>query len=158
MNRDGEPRGLVALSALAGLALQTLPLPALLAPARPAVLILVVIWWSLMAPRAGGLTLAFCAGLALDVFKGAVLGQFALATSLVGYITIRQHLLVRYRPPLELMLFAAALLTLWEIVLWIIDGWAGSSMRGATRWLHLPVSALSWFIVAGILGRLHRPP
>jgi hypothetical protein len=30
-------------------------------------------------------------------------------------------------------------------------------MRGATRWLHLPVSAVCWFAVAGILGRLHRP-
>jgi rod shape-determining protein MreD len=157
MSRDGEPRGLVVVSALVGLLLQTLPLPALIAPARPAVLVLVVIWWSLMAPRAGGLTLAFLAGLALDVFKGAVLGQFALATALVGYIAIRQHLLVRYRPPLELMLFAALLLTLWEVVLWMIDGWAGSSMRGATRWLHLPVSAVCWFAVAGILGRLHRP-
>jgi rod shape-determining protein MreD len=157
MSRDGEPRGLVVVSALVGLLLQTLPLPALIAPARPAVLVLVVIWWSLMAPRAGGLTLAFLAGLALDVFKGAVLGQFALATALVGYIAIRQHLLVRYRPPLELMLFAALLLTLWEVVLWMVDGWAGSSMRGATRWLHLPVSAVCWFAVAGILGRLHRP-
>lgn len=157
MNRDGEPRGLVVVSAVAAVLLQTLPLPALIAPARPAVVVLVVIWWSLMAPRAGGLTLAFFAGLALDVFKGAVLGQFALATALVGYIAIRQHLLVRYRPPLELMLFAALLLTLWEIVLWMIDGWAGSSMRGATRWLHLPVSALCWFIVARLLGRLHRP-
>jgi rod shape-determining protein MreD len=157
MSRESEPRGLAVVTALAGLLLQTLPLPALIAPARPVVLVLVVIWWSLMAPRVGGLTLAFFAGLALDVFKGAVLGQFALATALVGYIAIRQHLLVRYRPPLELMLFAALLLTLWEVVLWMIDGWAGSSMRGASRWLHLPVSALCWFIVAGILGRLHRP-
>lgn len=157
MNRDETPRGLMVVSSLAALVLQTLPLPALIAPARPAVLVLVVIWWSVMAPRAGGLTLAFLAGLALDVFKGAVLGQFALATALVGYIAIRQHLLVRYRPPVELMLFAALLLTLWEVVLWIIDGWAGSSMRGATRWLHLPVSALCWFVVAAILGRLYRP-
>lgn len=157
MKRDGEPHGLVIVTALAALLLQTLPLPALIAPARPAVLVLVVIWWSIMAPRAGGLTLAFFAGLALDVFKGAVLGQFALATSLIGYISIRQHLLVRHRSPLELMLFAALLLMLWEIVLWMIDGWTGSSMRDATRWLHLPVSALCWFIVAELLGRLYRP-
>jgi len=155
MNRDEEPRGLMLLSALVGLVLQTIPLPALIAPARPAFLVLVVIWWSLMAPRAGGMTLAFFAGLALDVFKGAVLGQYALTTALVGYIAIRQHLLIRNKPPLEQMLFAAVLLALWEIVLWMIDGWAGQTMTGALRWLHLPVSALCWFLVASLLDRLY---
>jgi rod shape-determining protein MreD len=101
------------------------------------------------------MTLAFFAGLALDVFKGAVLGQYALTTALVGYIAIRQHLLIRNKPPLEQMLFAAVLLALWEVVLWMIDGWAGQTMTGALRWLHLPVSALCWFLVASMLERLY---
>ena len=151
-----EPRGLMLLSALAALVLQTLPLPDVISPARPVLLVLVVIWWSLMAPRAGGVSLAFFAGLALDVFKGAVLGQYALTTALVGYIAIRQHLLIRNKPPLEQMLFATLLLVLWEVVLWMIDGWAGQSMRGAMRWLHLPFSAACWFLVAGMLSRLYN--
>jgi uncharacterized membrane protein len=53
------------------------------------------------------------------------------------------------------MLFAAVLLALWEIVLWMIDGWAGQTMTGALRWLHLPVSALCWFLVASVLERLY---
>jgi rod shape-determining protein MreD len=155
MNRDSEPRGLMLLSALVGLVLQVIPLPSLIAPVRPAFLILVVIYWSLMAPRAGGLTLAFISGLALDVFKGAVLGQYALTTSLVGYIAIRQHNLIRNKPPFEQMIFAGIVLFLWELLLLLIDGWAGQSVSGAMRWLHLPFSALSWFLVAGVLGRLH---
>jgi len=108
-----------------------------------------------VAPRAGGLTLAFISGLALDVFKGAVLGQYALTTSLVGYIAIRQHNLIRNKPPFEQMIFAGIVLFLWELLLLLIDGWAGQSVSGAMRWLHLPFSALSWFLVAGVLGRLH---
>ncbi len=38
----------------------------------------------------------------------------------------------------------------------MIDGWAGQSMRGAMRWLHLPFSAACWFLVAGTLGRLYN--
>ena len=45
---------------------------------------LVVFYWSIESPRAGGLALAFSPGLALDVIKGVVLGQHALALTLDG--------------------------------------------------------------------------
>ena len=52
INRDDEPRGSMTWTALAGLGLQLVPLPALIAPARPAFAVLAVIYWSLLAPRA----------------------------------------------------------------------------------------------------------
>jgi rod shape-determining protein MreD len=90
-----------------------------------------VVYWSLNAPRAGGIALGFLTGLALDVFKGAVLGQYALATSLVAYVTIRQHLMMRNKPVFEQTLFVALMLLLWEIVVWAIDGWTGQNSIGS---------------------------
>ena len=66
------------------LALAVLPLPAVLEAFRPDFLVLVVLYWSIESPRAGGLTLAFIAGLALDVIHGVVLGQHALALTLMA--------------------------------------------------------------------------
>jgi rod shape-determining protein MreD len=85
MMRDERIRRFpVALSALLALTLAILPLPNALAPFRPDFLVLVVLYWSIESPRAGGLTLAFFAGLALDVIQGVVLGQHALALTLDG--------------------------------------------------------------------------
>jgi rod shape-determining protein MreD len=157
MNRDSEPRGSMALTALVAVALQLIPLPALIAPARPAFVVLAVVYWSLVAPRAGGIALGFFSGLAIDVFRGAVLGQVSLATSLVAYLTIRQHLMLRNKPIFEQTLFVALMLLVWEAVAWAIDGWTGQSAAGWTRWLHILTGALTWPVIAVLLGRTHTP-
>ena len=53
---------------------------------RPSFIGLVIIYWSIFAPHAGGIFAPWLAGLSLDVFKGEVLGQNALAMALVAYI------------------------------------------------------------------------
>ena len=155
MSRDDEPRGTVLLTALAALGLHLLPLPDIVSLFRPAFVVLCVVYWSLNRPRAGGIALGFLTGLALDVFKGAVLGQYALATSFVAYVTIRQYLLLRNKPVLQQTLFVAAMLLLWELVIWAIDGWTGQTSVGLGRWLHVLTGALCWPAIAALLGRTY---
>lgn len=155
MSRDDEPRGTVLLTALAALGLHLLPLPDLVSLFRPAFVVLCVVYWSLNRPRAGGIALGFFGGLALDVFKGAVLGQYALATSFIAYVSIRQHLLLRNKPVLQQTLFVAAMLLLWEIVIWAIDGWTGQASAGMGRWLHVLVGAACWPLIVAALGRTY---
>ncbi|MCU0760363.1 MAG: rod shape-determining protein MreD [Steroidobacteraceae bacterium] len=155
MSRDDEPRGAMLLTALAALGLHLLPLPDVVNMFRPAFAALCVIYWSLNRPRAGGIALGFLSGLALDVFKGAVLGQYALATSFVAYVTIRQHLLLRNKPQLQQMMFVAIMLFLWELVIWAIDGWTGQASAGLGRWLHVLSGTASWLLIAPALGRTH---
>ena len=96
MMREARIRRLpMALSALVALALAVVPLPTAFVAFRPDFLVLVVFYWSIESPRAGGLTLAFMSGLALDVIQGVVLGQHALALTLTaGWAT---HLRLRIR-------------------------------------------------------------
>jgi rod shape-determining protein MreD len=155
MSRDSEPRGAMLLTALGALGLHLLPLPDVISLFRPAFVVLCVVYWSLNAPRAGGIALGFLAGLALDVFKGAVLGQYALATSFIAYVTIRQHLLLRNKPVFEQTLFVAVMLFLWEVVIWAIDGWTGQTSAGLGRWLHVVTGALFWMPITAALGRTH---
>ena len=150
-----HPRLLILFSSLAGLILTLLPLPHIVAILRPSFLVLVVIYWSTMLPRVGGMTLGFAAGLILDAFQGSVLGEHALALSLVTYLAIRLHLLVRAKPLFEQSLFVFAALMAYEVLLWVIDGWSGHALSTPLRWIPTVIGGLLWPMVAGILGRFH---
>ena len=139
----------LALSSIAAFVLQVVPLPWWLAVVRPPFAVIAVIFWSMIAPRVGGIGLAFLIGLALDLYRGVIFGQHALALSLVAYVAIRQHLIVRNKPIFEQTLFAAALLIAFEAITFAIDGWTGNATGGWTRWLPVVTGALLWPLTSG---------
>ncbi|MGC4028635.1 MAG: rod shape-determining protein MreD [Steroidobacteraceae bacterium] len=152
-----ESRLLVYLTALAALLLTLLPLPQAVSVFWPQLLVLTILYWSTMTPHAGGLLVAFLAGLMLDVLQGTQLGQHAFAMSLVAYLAIRLHLITRAKPLFEQSLFVLVALVIYEGTLWAIDGWSGRDASIWSRWLHIPAGALLWPVVVGLLGRLHAP-
>lgn len=139
-----DSRSSVVLSTLAAFVLQAIPLPSALEVLRPPFAVLLVIFWSLTAPRVGGIALGFFTGLVIDVYQGVVLGQHALATALVAYIVVRQHLLVRTKPLLEQSFFVLALLLAWVAACWLIEAFTGSSTGDATRWVTALSGAVTW--------------
>lgn len=151
------PRLRLMLSLAVAFLLQVMPLPASLALLRPPFLVLAVAWWSMAAPRLGGIGAGFVAGLALDVIRGAVLGQHALATALVAYVAVRQHLLVRHKPSLEQSLFVLGLLVLWQTVVGLIDLWTGQAGDGWRGWVPVAVGAVLWPVAAHVMDRLAPP-
>jgi rod shape-determining protein MreD len=153
--RGGDSRLMILLTAIVALVLTILPLPGWLLPVRPAFLVLVVLYWSTMAPFAGGLMLGFLAGLALDVFQGSLLGEHALALAFVTYLAVRLHLMMRAKPLFEQSLYVFAALVAYETLLWALDGWTGRAASSPLRWLHTAFGALIWPVVAGLLGRFH---
>jgi rod shape-determining protein MreD len=155
-----EPRGRMLLTALVALILTVLPLPPMLDAARPAFLVLTVLFWSVNAPRCGGIALGFFAGLVLDVFQGPVLGEHALALALVTYFAVREHQRIRSKPAIQQAMFVLVALILYELVLFMIDGWTGHPVTSPLRWLHTLTGALIWPPAAAILtysaGRRRR--
>lgn len=151
-----ESRLLVYITALIALVVTLLPVPQVLSLLWPNVLVLTVLYWSTMTPLAGGMLLGFLAGLALDVLSGTQLGQHAFALSLLTYLAIRLHLLTRAKPLFEQAMFVFIALLLYEVTLWAIDGFSNRASNW-TRWVHVPIGALLWPVVVGILGRLHSP-
>jgi rod shape-determining protein MreD len=147
-----ESRTRLLLSALVALALTALPLPPWLDMARPAFLVLTVLYWSINAPRSGGVAFGFFAGLMLDVFQGPVLGEHALALSLVTYITVREHQRIRSKPAFQQALLVFAALVVYEFMLFAIDGWTGHPVTSPARWIHTLTGALVWPPAAAILG------
>ena len=146
----------MALSALIALALAVIPLPAVLEAFRPDFLVLVVFYWSIEAPRTGGLTLAFMSGLALDVIHGVVLGQHALALTLMAGWATHLRLRIRVFSVLSQCLTIFALLTGYQFILFWVDGATGNPVTTFGRWLAPVIGALLWPVIVGILSRLHE--
>jgi rod shape-determining protein MreD len=147
-----QGRGRLIVSAFVALVLTVLPLPPWLEVLRPAFLVLAVLYWSVNAPRTGGIALGFFAGLALDVFQGPVLGEHALALSLVTYIAVREHQRIRSKPAIQQALIVFAALIIYEIVLFMIDGWTGHAVTTPLRWVHTLTGALIWPPAAAIFA------
>ncbi len=148
---------LVYVTALVALMLSVLPLPQLLSIIWPNLLVLVVLYWSTMTPRAGGMLVGFLAGLTLDLLNGSQLGQHAFAMSLVTYLAIRLHLLTRAKPIFEQAVFVLIALFVYEATLWTIDGFSSHHTGSWTRWVHIASGAALWPVIVGLLGRLHSP-
>lgn len=150
MNVDS--RGRMLLTAFVALTLTVLPLPPWLDVLRPAFLVLTVLYWSVNAPRTGGIAFGFLAGLMLDVFQGPVLGEHALALSLISYIAVREHQRIRSKPALQQALIVFVALVFYEVVLFMIDGWTGHPVTSPLRWVHTLTGALIWPPTAAILA------
>ena len=151
----GEPRWAVFFTVLIALIVQVLPLPDWLSAVRPSFIAVVVIYWSIYSPHAGGIFAPWLAGIALDVFKGDVLGQNALAIALVAYIAMSLHQRLRNQTLIQQSLFVFAVLTLNEAVVWAIEGWSGHAVSSPWRWIQPMIGAMLWPFVALLAGRTH---
>jgi rod shape-determining protein MreD len=155
--REARDRRLpMALSALVAVGLAIIPLPKTVDAFRPDFLVLVVFYWSIESPRAGGLMLAFAAGLTLDVIKGVILGQHALALTLMAAWATHLRLRLRVFSVLHQSLTIFALLAGYQFVLFWVDGATGNAVTAFSRWLAPLIGALVWPLLAGGLSRMHE--
>ena len=150
------PLGRMLLSVLVSLVLTVLPLPPYGDLIRPSFLVVTVLYWAVASPRAGGVGLGWFSGLILDVFQGPVLGEHALALSLVTYITAREHQKIRAKPLFQQSLIILAVLAFYEVVVFMIDGWTGHPVTSPLRWVHCLTGAIIWAPAATILAQGRR--
>ncbi len=76
----------IALSLLAALAFNLLPLGR--QPALPDLLAVTLAFWAVHQPRRVGVGTSFMFGLLMDVHQGALLGQHALAYTLMAFVSL----------------------------------------------------------------------
>jgi rod shape-determining protein MreD len=144
------------LSLVATLALASVPVPDSIAPLRPDLVAVVLLYWSLMAPRHFSLLTAFWMGIALDTLSGALLGQNALALLLVVYLAEKFHLRLRVFPLSQLAFTVFLLLGLYEFVLFWIDGMAGRNVPLVERWVPPLTGTLVWCALYMLFDRRER--
>ncbi|MFA5531003.1 MAG: rod shape-determining protein MreD [Thiohalomonadaceae bacterium] len=146
----------IAASFAVALLLTMLPLPDWAAPLRPEWVVLVLIYWCMALPSRVGVGTGWILGLLLDVARGAILGQHALALSLVAFLAVHFHQRIRIYPLWQqgfsiLMLVALAQM----LVLWI-KGVVGQLPGTWTYWLPSLTSSLFWPWVFLLLRDVRR--
>jgi rod shape-determining protein MreD len=117
----------------------------------PDVLALVLVFWSIHQPRRVGISTAFVLGLFMDVHQGAMLGQHALAYSVLSFLAIAIHRrLLWFTVPSQaaqvLPLFLAA-----HLIALVVRMLAGGSFPGLWIFLAPVLEALLWPVVSVLL-------
>lgn len=144
----------VLLSLLVALSLEVTPLPADLATWRPPWLALTAMYWALAYPRRYGLALAWCAGIVLDVLKGGVLGQHALAMTVATWLTLRFHLRLRVFPIWQQTVAVGAVIATHQFFVFWVDGVTGGAELSWQRATPVLAAMIAWPIVVALLDAL----
>ena len=120
-------------------------------PAMPDLMALVLVFWNVHQPRRVGVGVAFMFGLMMDVHDGAILGQHALAYTLLSFFAITIHRRLRwFTVPSQavqiLPLFVAA-----HAVSFIVRIFAGGMLPGWVLLLAPVFESLLWPVVTLLL-------
>lgn len=147
----------ITFTLLAAFALNLVPLGR--QPAMPDFLAVVLVFWNVHQPLRVGVGVAFLFGIAMDVHEGALLGQHALAYTLLSFFAIAIHRrLLWFTLPSQavqiLPLFVAA-----HAVSLLVRLAAGGLFPGWELLLAPLVEALLWPLATVLLlAPQRRPP
>jgi rod shape-determining protein MreD len=144
-----------AFSLALALALSVVPRGAA-GPDRPALVAVVLVFWSLTSPRRFSLLTAFWIGIVLDTLTGSLLGQHPLALLVIVYLAERFHLRIRVFPVSQLAVVVLLLLALYEFILFWIDGVAGRSVPLIERWAPPLTGTVAWLLLATFFSTRSR--
>ncbi|HOW47983.1 MAG TPA: rod shape-determining protein MreD [Rubrivivax sp.] len=139
----------IAFSLLAALGLSMLPLGR--HPAQPDLLALVLVFWNVHQPRRVGVGVAFVFGLLTDVHQGALLGQHALAYTLMSFGAISIHRRLLWFGLAEQALQVLPLFLAAHGVSLIVRMVAGGMFPGWELLLAPLIEALLWPVVTALL-------
>lgn len=143
-------------SILVALMLQMWPLPEWMEYARPDWVVLVIIYWALAVPEQVGVTVAWIAGLLLDVTQGAILGQHALGLVLVVFVIHLEYQRIRVFSLVQQAMVVFLLLVIKQVqVLWV-TGMVGQAPALGLYFLPSLVGAILWPWLFIVLRDLRR--
>lgn len=144
------------LTVIGAFMLAIMPLPDWAIEFRPDWVTLVLIYWVMAIPSRIGVTMAWFAGLFLDVSYGTLMGQHAVGMVLVIYVIHMQHQRLRVASLLQqaivifFLLLIKQLLTLW------VDGMVGRAPGSLYYFMPTITSTLLWPWIYLILRDLQR--
>jgi rod shape-determining protein MreD len=139
--------GRIILTIALAMCLRIAPLPGALAAFNPDWVLLTLIYWSLAVPERVGIFHAWTFGLLTDVLTGRLLGQYALAYSLVIYICLKLHRRLRQLPLIQQGLFIFFCLLLSQLLLFLIKNFQHPAQLYASFWLPVFTGTVCWPLV-----------
>ena len=133
--------------------LLVIPAPELIRDFLPDWVSLVLIYWALALPTRMGVSLAWLAGLAVDLFTLGIPGAHALSKAVLVYLVKMLALRVRTYPLWQQSVMIMLLLGLEVLVLAIVDMVTDGGLGVLYRWTAVIVGGLAWPLVYVALRR-----
>ncbi len=134
----------IPLSLIVALMLTMLPMPDWTIWFRPAWVLLVLTYWSMMMPQYANVGTAWTVGLMLDVLNGTLLGEHALALTIAIYFVVRMHSQLRMYTVLQQALWVFIFVMLYQFVLFCVQGFLGGLPKTWLYWSSSATSMLLW--------------
>jgi len=139
----------IAISFTAAMLLDFLPWPDL--RMTPDFVALVLVFWCVHQPRVVGLGIGWVLGLVIDAGNGVLLGQHALAYSLLAFFAISLSRRILWFGPLQQALHIAPLLAFGVAVTALVRLVAGAEFPGWTIFVGPLIGALLWPLASALL-------
>lgn len=139
----------IAFTLLLAFGLNMLPLGRM--PALPDALAVALVFWNVHQPRRVGMGWAFLFGLLMDVHQGALLGQHALAYTLLSFGAIAIHRRLLWFGLAEQALHVLPLFVLGHAVILLVGLAAGGMFPGWSLLAAPLLEALLWPVAAVLL-------
>lgn len=146
----------ILASFLLAMMLTSLPLPESVIIYRPDWLALVLIYWCMAIPGRIGIFTGWILGLTLDVMYGSLLGQNAMALSIIAYLVNVLHLRVRMFPLWQQSVMVFLLIIVHLATNAWVRGVSGQFNITWTYWMPALTSALIWPFLFIVLRDLRR--
>ncbi|MBS1169342.1 MAG: mreD [Burkholderiaceae bacterium] len=121
------------------------------APGVPDFVALALIFWGIHQPRRVGIGIAFCMGLLMDVNDATLLGENALAYTLLSYFAITIHRRVLWFPVSKQTVHVLLLLLFSQTVQFLVQYMVNNRVPGWSFFLESVVGALLWPVVTWLL-------
>ena len=112
---------------------------------------LVLVFWGIHQPRKVGIGVAFFMGLMMDVHDSTLLGENALAYTLLSYLAIMIHRRVLWFPVLTQALHVFPLLLFTQCVQVLVRVIVSGKFPGWTQFVESVVAIVLWPVITWIL-------
>ena len=124
---------------------------------RPDFVALILLFWCIEQPRKIGFTAAWLLGLLMDVADASLLGQHALAYSILAYAGIVLHRRVQRFSVTPQVLHVIQLLLLNDVIVLFVRIVAGGDFPGYTYFVGSLIGGALWPALAIVLKLPQRP-
>jgi rod shape-determining protein MreD len=148
--------GVIVATFVIALLLTIIPLPDWLRYSRPDWVGLVLIYWCLAVPERVGVITGWFMGLLVDLLTGTLLGQHAMALTIVAFLTLRFHQRVRLFPIWQQALTVLVLLVLHQLLALWVSRFIGRPPPPWYYWIPSLTSMMLWPLVYVTLRSLRR--
>lgn len=133
----------IIMSLIVAMMLSLLPMPEWAMWARPAWVLMVLIYWAMTVPHRVGVFTAWFCGLVVDLINGSLLGSHALAYALVIYLVSRLYTRLNMYPLMQQGFWVLFFVILYQFVMYCIQGFIGAP-PSAWYWLSSLTTMMLW--------------